>query len=377
MKKISKTYLIIPVILLSFIACFSLFVSSVSAQALGVKVSPLRIEKLVDPGEILEKSIKITNISDSPKTFYVYLRDFKAGDERGGALLIPPGSEEGPFLASWIKITSEGINFAPGEEKEIPVTIEVPKEAGPGGYYGAIVFGTSPPEVGVEGEEGGAAVAIGQQTGVLVLLQVSGDIIEDALIREFSTDRNFYSAPFKVNFLSRIKNLGNVHIKPHGTIEINNILGKNVATLRVNDQGANVLPNSIRRFENSWEGDFGFGRYKAILALSFGTFAHEGGEGRQTIYAERTFWILPWKIIVPVVLGLIFLAGIFVLFLKLYKSRAVQKALKEKGLTPTKYVYVRKKQGFSSALRFGLILFVLLFLIFLLIGGVIYFLFFS
>lgn len=347
--------------------------NSALAQAVGIKVSPLRIEKIVDPGEVLEKTIKITNVSDSPKTFYVYLQDFKAGDEKGTALLIPPGSEQGSFLASWIKVTSEGINFAPGEEKEIPIIIEVPEEAGPGGYYGAIIFGTAPPEI----EGGGVAITVGQQTGVLVLLQVSGDVIEDALIREFSTDRNFYSTPFKVNFLSRIENLGNVHIKPHGTIEIKNIIGKKVATLRVNDQGANVLPNSIRRFENSWEGNFGFGRYTAVLALSFGTFASEGGQGRQTIHTERTFWILPWKIIIPVALGLIFLTAFFVLFLKLYKSRAVQKALKEAGLGSGKYIYVKKQQGPSPALRFGLILFVLLFLILLLIGGVIYFLFFA
>ncbi len=378
MKKIFRNYFIILGLSLFFVSCLLFLVANTAfAQAVGIKVSPLRIEKLVDPGEVLEKTIKITNVSDSSKTFYIYLKDFKAGDEIGGALLIPPGSEEGSFLASWIKVTSEGINFAPGEEKEIPVIIEVPKEVGPGGYYGAVVFGTIPPEVMVEGGEGGAAIAVGQQTGVLVLLQVSGDVIEEALIREFSTDKDFYSTPFKVNFLTRVENLGNVHIKPHGTIEIKNILGKKVATLRVNDQGANVLPNSIRRFENSWEGNFGFGRFKAILALSFGTFAHEGGQGRQTIYAERTFWILPWKIIIPVALGLIFFAALFILFLKLYKSRAVQKALKETGLTPTKYIYVKKKQGFSPALRFGLILFILLSLVFLLIGGIIYFLFFT
>ncbi|GAG89090.1 unnamed protein product, partial [marine sediment metagenome] len=154
MKKIFRNYFIILGLSLFFVSCLLFLVANTAfAQAVGIKVSPLRIEKLVDPGEVLEKTIKITNVSDNPKTFYIYLKDFKARDEIGGALLIPPGSEEGSFLASWIKVTSEGINFAPGEEKEIPVIIEVPEKVGPGGYYGAVVFGTIPPEVMVEGSD--------------------------------------------------------------------------------------------------------------------------------------------------------------------------------------------------------------------------------
>jgi hypothetical protein len=67
------------------------------AQGTGIKVSPLRIEELVDPGETIEKRIKVTNVSDSPATFYIYLMDFKAKGEGGQALLIPAGAEEGPF----------------------------------------------------------------------------------------------------------------------------------------------------------------------------------------------------------------------------------------------------------------------------------------
>jgi len=360
-------FLIISILVACF---FPLFPGAVLAQGTGIKISPLRIEELVDPGEVLEKSIKITNVSDSPKTFYPFLKDFTAGGETGQVLLISPGSQEGYFMSSWVGISPDGINFAPGEEKEIPIKIKVPDTAGPGGYYGAVVFGSIPPKI----EEGGVVIVVAQQTGVLVLLQVAGDVIEEARIREFTTDRNSYSTPFKVNFVTRVENLGNVHLKPHGLIEIKSILGKKVATLRVNDSGANVLPNSIRRFENSWEGDFGFGRYTATLSLSFGTFAYEGGQGRQTLYAQRTFWIIPWKMIIPIFLGLIFVGALFALFLKLYKDRAIEKTLKEAGLRRMRYV--RKYEGPSPALYLGLIILIILILVFL-IGGFIFFLFFA
>ena len=76
---------------------------SAFAQGAGITISPIRFEELVDPGETLNKSIRITNISDSPRTFYVYLRDFKASaNEDGKPELILPGSEQGFFMASWI-----------------------------------------------------------------------------------------------------------------------------------------------------------------------------------------------------------------------------------------------------------------------------------
>ncbi len=360
---------------LSLVAGCLLFVSSVFAQEAGISIAPLKIDELVNPGEVLEKTIKVTNLFDSAQTFYFSAADFKAGDESGKAILVSPGSEEGPFLSSWLNLPREGISFKAGEKKEISFTISVPEEVGPGGYYGAVILGTSPPKL--ELGEGGrtAGIAIGHQATTLVILQVAGDAIEDALVQEFSTDKNFYSAPFKINFLTRVKNLGNVHIKPHGLIEIKNMLGKKIATIEVNDLGANVLPDSIRRFVNSWEGDFGFGRYIASLGLSFGTFASEGGKGRQTLTAERSFWILPLKIIIPLFSGMIFIGAVFVLFLKLYKNKAVKRALREAGLVrPVRYI--RKRQEPSLTWHFGLILAVILILI-LLVGGIIFFLFFA
>lgn len=358
-------------ILIFFLAFFIFAFPGQSLAEVGIKASPLRIESLVEPGQVLTRLVKITNISDSYKTFYIYLMDFKAKGEAGEALLIPAGSEEGPFLTSWIDAPTSGIEFAPGEEKQIPITFWVPEETGPGGYYGAIVFGPQPPKL--DSEEG-VILALTHQVGVLTLFHVLGDVVEEAWIRQFATDKNFYGTPFEVKFLTRIENLGNVHIKPAGVIEIKDIFGKKRDSLVINPTGANVLPNSIRRFENSWQGDSGFGRYTASLVLSFGIPVHEGGRGIQTISAQTSFWIIPWRIVIPLFLGLIFIAALFVLFLKFYKGKAIKKALQEAGLGSVKYV--RKYEGPSPTLYLGLIVLIVLILISL-IAGLIFLFFFA
>ncbi len=371
-KILKSRYLSICLLIFGFIFSF-LFINAALAD--GIIIKPIRVEELVDPGKVMERKINVVNNSDYPQTMHAYLMDFTAEGEEGKANLIVPGTEKGNFLTSWINISNEGIEFKPWEEKEIPFTISVPYNTGPGGYYGAIIFGTKPPGItgGVEDDKG-AAIAISQQAGTLLLFQVSGEAIEKANIKEFSTDKSFYSAPFEIKFLTRIENQGNVHIKPHGTIVISNMLGRESALIRVNDIGSNVLPNSTRRFENTWEGKFGIGRYKAIIALSYGTSADLGGQGKQTVFQEKYFWIFPWKIIIPFFLGLIVLIAIFYLFLKIYKNKAINKALKDMGMVKERYV--KKYQGPSPVRHFSMILFLLLLFAFIL-AGVIYFIFFA
>lgn len=357
--------------LLSLILIFFIlfFVPNVFAQ-IGIKTSPLRFEEVVEPGQVLTKYIKVTNTADFPQTFYLYPMDFKGKGEGGEAFLLPSGSEEGPYLSSWVQVTKEGTQFAPGEEKQIPITFKVPSNIGPGGYYGAIVVGPQPPKID---PKEGVALSLTHQVAVLALFRVKGDVLEEGRIREFSTEKNFYNAPFNIKFITRLENLGNVHIKPIGGIEIKNLFGKTVSTITLNPTGANVLPKSVRRFENIWSGDMGFGRYSASLVLNFGTPVGEGGQGVQTLTAQNYFWILPWKIIIPSVLILIFLILLFVLIAKIYKDKVLKKALQEAGLMKIKYV--KKYEGPSPFIYLLIIALIVLILI-VLIGGLIFFLFF-
>ena len=362
--------------LLAAIFIFTLFENQeANAQGIGIKISPVKIEDIVDPGEKIAKEIKVTNVSNETRTFYVYLRDFKAEGESGQAKLIPPGAETGNFLASWIEATSEGVIFGPNEEKTIPFTIGIPANIEGCSYHGAILMGVLPPKLQLESEEKGAGMAIAQQTASLILLQVRGECREEAQVREFNTDKDFYAAPFNVNFVLRIENNGNADVKPYGTISITNMLGKEVAVLRVNDTGGNVLPGTIRRFEGlRWPGNFGFGRYTANLGLSYGTAVDRGGQGKSSLFAAKTFWIIPWKIIVPAALGLVFISALFFLFLRLYRNQAIKRAMEQAGFGRRRYA--KKFEGPSPLLHLSLVLLVVFVLLFLVVIGI-FFLFFA
>lgn len=342
-----------------FLLTLAIFISQIGlAQAAGaLKVSPIRVDELANPGDTISRSVTVTNDSDVPTTLYAYIRDFKSEGEDGQARLIQPGSESGPYLSSWIRINGQGVNFAAHEARNFDFKVVVPANAGPGGYYGALVFGSQAPNVRVDSAEKGAAIGVAQQAAVLVLIQIAGQVNENATIRDFSTDKSLYNTPFTASLLTRIENNGNVHIKPRGVVQVYNMLGKEVTSIHINDKSANILPKTIRKFENTWGDTFGFGRYKAVLSLSYGTSVENGGEGMQSLNSIAYFWILPFKIV-----GTIFLilAGLFLLLFssfKVFKKRAMKNMMKELGVGGANLKRRKNKEAEGSL---GLVVFIIL-----------------
>jgi len=371
MKKIN--FFVVFMSFLSLIFLQTDFVRAQSGSEIGIKISPVRIEELVEPGQVLEREIKVTNASPVPKTLFAYLKDFRAdeNDESGSPRLIKPGTETGNFVASWIDITAAGVDFKPGEEKTVPFIIRVPDNVGPGGYYGGIFFGSEAPKIDINSPDKGAGMSIAQQAGSLVLLQVKGDVDERADIREFNTDKNFYNTPFDVEFSVRIQNSGNIHVKPVGEIRIENMLGKEVHIINFNNGGGNVLPNSKRKFLEHWAGDFGFGKYKAKLGVSYGTTADNGGQGKQSLYMERHFWIIPWKIVGPILISVVVTLLVFIFLIRFYKEKAVRIAMQRAGVANAR-VSKRKKES-SPMAQMGMVLLVVFIIVFLIVSAIYFF----
>lgn len=181
-------------------------------------------------------------------------------------------------LSNWISIENANLTLAKGETREVRFNVKVPTNGEPGGHYGAIFFSPGAPS--------GAQVAVVQRLGVLILINVPGNIQIAGSMESFQVgkklENKFTSASsfnaFPIAFETKFKNEGNTHLKPTGKIEL---IDENGETLRnvgkesitspagafigekmvdyipVNDGLGNVLPKSERRFESVWEG-FGY-----------------------------------------------------------------------------------------------------------------------
>jgi hypothetical protein len=266
-------------------------------------VEPGKTEIFLNPGESVVKNITITNRIDKTVKFKLSTEDITGThDSQTPVRLL--GNDEGPYsLKNFIVPEINEFTLDLGERIVIPVTISVPLDAEPRGYYGALIVSNEPQVFdGEQSKETEGKALLVSRIGSLFLLRINGEGKEQGTLEDFKLlgpKKTFYEKRPK-GFEILFNNSGNVHLVPHGKITIKNIIGRNVGEIAVDAYFA--LPDSTRYREVLWSEGSGLGRYTAHLSLY-------RGYGSETDNEEATiaFWIIPWKILVAVFVGLIIL----------------------------------------------------------------------
>ena len=280
-------------------------------QALTFTVSPPLFQLHLKPGETWRGGVSVLNSNAYDITLFTEPVLFRPQGETGRPSFVLPGrgsvSEPDPTtLAGWITTPQGGILVPREGTVTIPLEIRIPDDASPGGHYAALLIGTRAPD----GASEGSAVSVSSSIASLVFLRVAGDVLEQARIREFSTERGVYPTA-EARFSMRFENQGNVHLRPQGYITIYNMFGKQRGRIEVNagnDYG-NVLPGSVRKYSFFWESDGGswdIGRYRAEATIGY------GNEEKRFSSANVYFWVLPimpFLQVIGVLLGAILVFG--------------------------------------------------------------------
>lgn len=282
----------------------------------ALEISPPALNLTADPGQAIEAKILLRDVSTTSLIVRGEVNDFVASGEDGTPKLLIEAGEKSPYsLKDWISPLPE-LTLKPRQVENLPVTIRVPANAAPGGYYAVVRFTATPPELKDTG------VSLSASIGALILLRVNGEAKESASIEQFSLSKDgttgtlFDAAP--VDFVVRVKNDGTVHQQPTGQISVKDMFGNKVANVNVNLARTNVLPGSIRRFQeplgnevlgNRWL----FGRYTADLVMSYGT-------NQTKLNSQLSFWIVPYKLLGLVVLILVLLFFIIRLAIRRYND---------------------------------------------------------
>ena len=270
-----------------------------SGQAL--EIGPPVINLSADPGTTVKTTISLRDISPTSLLVNGQINDFVASGEDGTPKIILDPSVVSPYsFKSWVSPLA-ALTLKPKEIKNLTVTINVPKTASPGGYFGVIRFTGTPPDLN------GTGVSLAASLGSLILLTVNGQAKENLSLIDFSASHNsktgtlFETAP--VDFAVRLKNSGNLQEEPAGLVTVKDMFGNVVATLGVNQPVRDILPDSIRKFGTSLDSsNIGnkilFGLYHADLTLTYGA-------SKQTVTSSITFWVIPYTLIAIIIGALI------------------------------------------------------------------------
>jgi hypothetical protein len=282
-----------------------------AVKANALTISPIRMEISGDPGQTLSKDVVLINENKDNETFYSSFANFQAQGETGDPSFVEPTDDLGTWMSVAPSVTLNG-----GESKTVPFTINIPKNAEPGGHFATIFWGTGPNKPG--------DVSIGAKTGLLVLLSVSGNVKQSAGFLNFNTVNNqFWYSTLPVSFEYRFKNDGGDRIKPEGPITIRDTIFFPTQTLDANPGSGNVLPGSTRKFKVDWINyarpddyiaptqffskfwsdvsyqwmNFAVGLYSANLNVAYSA---TGERAESTVF----FFVFPWQLVLVMIVVL-------------------------------------------------------------------------
>jgi hypothetical protein len=285
-----------------FVFTALLFISAVSL-AKAVTVGPVKLEINANPGQTVTGTMFLKNDTAEAVTFYPSFETFT--EQNGTKVFLKTPSD----LASWFKVANV-VQLGPNEQKTIPFSIDVPKNAAPGGHFAVAWWSTTPPSSNSQN------VSIITRAGILVYLRVSGDIKESASL---TLGGPLFSVGFPLTFSVGFNNTGNVAVTPQGTLEIKSFFGNTVNSVPFNNGGAIILPQSSNNFNLNWQsGGFYFGPYQAILTATY-------GESNQTATQSHWFFLISWNILV-IILVVILLAFVLPRLISRYNKWVIKKA---------------------------------------------------
>lgn len=288
----------------------------------GLSISPTRTELNITPGESEKIEISIRNITAGPIVAKPFVNDFEADNETGEPKLYKDSNQRNsssvhPFIKGL-----QDIPLAPGETKDLVYSVDIPNNAAPGAYYGALTYRAVPADQAAP-ESG--QVALTANVSSLVLIEVPGDITEQIQILSIKALKGdkagsiFTTEPNKIGIT--ISNKGNSFAKPFGTVTVTDMFGKEAYKYEVNNQTprGNILPESTRVFKDEIKNIKRPGRYSVVANISYGS-------GGVILIQKASFWYIPlWLLIGMILLLLTIVGGAYFIYTRKFGQRQFKK----------------------------------------------------
>lgn len=305
-----------------------------SQNGFSLQVSPSPLVATIKPGQTTELELKIRNTNTDPEELKIEPRKFTVNRTTGEVVI---DDTEVPEIAPWIRFSPATFIAKPGEWTTEKVRISLPKESGFSYSLALVVSRTKNPAPLT------ATRSIQGSVAVFTLLNVDRPgAIRKLEIEKLSMSAGVYEylpATVSMNF----KNVGNTIVQPYGNIFIQRDAKDTqpLATLPVNDKKGYILPGNTRVLTADW-GE-GFPSYKTevqadgtkkqvevwdwsqVSKFRIGQYStkvvavYNDGQRDIPIEKEVTFWVLPWKIILAVVLvAAVLLFGVWTILRKVW-----------------------------------------------------------
>ena len=294
----------------------------------NITTSPVSSVLHVTPGKTVTTTLSVQNNMSKPIDIELQLQTFKPYGKNGRARIEPP--KPGSDFVNWVHFSQTSFTAQPGVWQKLQMTISPPTTAALDYYYAVLV---KPAVTTATGKTN----TLKGYNAILILLSVDSPNAKPQItVTKFSSLHGLYEY-LPASFDITAENTGNVFLAPSGDIYISkhSDFSHTIDTIPVNTAQGNVIPDSSRIFSAQWvngfplfapktvggqpitdksgttiqhlqwdftqANKFRFGKYYAKMV-----FVYNNGQRDVPISAVVSFWVIPWKlgIIVLLVVGL-------------------------------------------------------------------------
>jgi len=297
----------------------------------------------LDLGESKDDALLLFNTGEETKTVKLYPVDSIPSNQGNFALEAQDAPRDG--IGAWIKLAETLVTLEPGESREIPFVITIPKDADVGEHSGGIIIQKAAPGQA----EGEAAASVVTRVGIRVYQTVPGEIIKEIEIDDFSLEliKPQDQKPY-YDIVLTAKNKGNVSLSPKVSLEISG-WGKIDYFPHSNFNPKEGIVIDFKDLTDFFTGqtqtkDWQLLRDQKVTTRwsfvkpQFGKFSfqaklnYESSDGPKTVVSKKiTVWVVPWLEVLVIALVLSLIISLVILKKLLGSGRKWQSYKVQKG----------------------------------------------
>ncbi|MEU4807172.1 DUF916 domain-containing protein [Actinosynnema sp. NPDC023587] len=255
-----------------------------------------------DPGGTVRDAVAIANHGDRPITLLVYAAD--GFTTESGQLDLRPRGERATGLGAWVTPERSQVDVPAKTTVEVPFTVAVPADIGPGDHTGGIVTSLAVPE-----QSGG--VSVDRRLGTRIHLRVGGEARPALAISDLSIDYEGTANPVgrgSATVAFRVTNTGNLRMSAEQSVSVEGLfgLGGGAQTLTVPE----LLPGAHLDFTVPVADVAPLVRLAASVRLTPRVEGVDTGPRPADVTATASTWAVPWTALALLVVA----AGLVVAF---------------------------------------------------------------
>jgi hypothetical protein len=293
-----------------------------SDPGISLEISPSPIVETVKPGEHKTLELKIYNGGTTQENLKIEVQSFNVASDTGKVTLDPSKPSE---VAGWVSFVHPTFSIKPGERTTQLINIDTPKSAGFSYSFAMVISRQSAPKAA------SGQTAIQGSVASFTLLNVDRPGAKKSLQISSLTSLHHVYEYLPATFTLKLRNNGNSLLLPAGNVYIQRKSNSNkpLTILPVNPGSLYLLPGVTREYPLSWadgvpvrvstqdvanaapkqhlewhwrDSQFRIGRYVARVVVIY-----NNGQRDVPLQTEISFWVLPWKIMLGLLVALLIL----------------------------------------------------------------------